>query len=110
MMDGPTDLPPNKKVKWGTEFVELIDSCYNIMFNGASDDAAKLQADIKKICEALEQATSSSDIPFGQTKIETKINWGKCLGLMLECPQESLKALKVLTGKLNPGCGLLNET
>lgn len=102
--------PPSKKIKPAQEFINLIDDCYLLRFRDIDKTEEKnqqLEEDTQKIREILEQVRSSSDVSFGPTRLAAKINWGKCLGLMLESGPESLKALKVLTDTLSPGGGLL---
>lgn len=103
--------PPIKKIKPAEEFINLIDDCYRIRFGDASgrttEKIQQLDDGTQKIREILEQVKTSSDVSLGPTRLASKINWGKCLGLMLESGPESLKALKVLTDTLSPGGGLL---
>lgn len=102
--------PPNKKIK--NDLLDLINECYDLMFKRNGDfspdvNKSALESGVKKIRETLERATSSSDVSFGATKPSAKINWGKCLALLLEDGVASLMAVKILTEKLNPGGGLL---
>lgn len=102
--------PPSKRIKCGQEFVELINECYNLKFKNQTktdEQEETLRVGLQKLRETLEQTTSSSDVSFGATKTSAKINWGKCLGLLLEDGPHSLCAIKVLTERLSPGGGLL---
>lgn len=102
--------PPSKKIKPGQEFIEMINECYELKFknlNKTQEEEESLKAGIQRIRETLENTTSSSDVSFGATKTSSKINWGKCLGLLLEDGHHSLSAIKVLTERLSPGGGLL---
>lgn len=102
--------PPVKKIRPAEDFVSLIDDCYRLRFRDMDKSEEKLEQlddGTQKIREILEQVKSSSDVSFGATRLAAKINWGKCLGLMLESGPESLQALKVLTDTLSPGGGLL---
>lgn len=100
--------PPLKKIK--NDLLDIIRECYRIKFaKSVVDDLDKeiLDSGVAKIRETVERATSSSDVSFGATKTSAKINWGKCLSLLLEDGVRSLLAVKILTEKLNPGGGLL---
>lgn len=102
--------PPNKKIKASEDFVDLVNECYTIVYRTplkTDDDKSRLNAGMQKIRNTLEQINSSSDVSFGSTRTSAKINWGKCLGLLVEDGPESFKAMKVLTERLNPGGGLL---
>lgn len=102
--------PPSKKIKQGQEFINLIDDCYQLRFRDedkTEEKILRLKEDTHKIRDILEQVKSSRDVSFGPTRLAAKINWGKCLGLMLESGPDSVKALKVLTDTLSPGGGLL---
>lgn len=102
--------PQIKRIKSGQEFVETINECYDLKFRNLKksvDEEELLRAGLQRIRETLEKTTSSSDVSFGATKTASKINWGKCLGLLLEDEHYSLNAIKVLTERLSPGGGLL---
>lgn len=102
--------PPSKKIRASENFVDLINECYNIVYRTpikSKDDYEKLSIGMQKIRDTLEQINSSSDVSLGSTRTSAKINWGKCLGLLVEDGPESFKAMKVLTERLNPGGGLL---
>lgn len=102
--------PPNKKIKAGQDFVDLINECYTLYFrnsNRSEEDQEKLRNGMQQIREILEQISSSSDVSLGSTRTAAKISWGKCLGLLVEDGANSFKAMKILTEKLNPGGGLL---
>lgn len=102
--------PPSKKIKSGQEFIEIINECYDLKFknlNKTIEQEESLKVGLQRIRETLENTTSSSDVSFGATKTASKINWGKCLGLLLEDGHHSLNAIKVLTERLSPGGGLL---
>jgi len=102
--------PPSKRIKSGEEFINLIDECYELQFSvkDKSEDQLKtLESGVSKIRDTLEHVVSSSDVSFGSTRSASKINWGKCVSLMLENGLDNVKALKVLTDRLSPGGGLL---
>lgn len=91
-------------------FSVLLDYCYDLKFNileKTQEQEEELKRGLQTIQEILEKTNSSRDISFGKTRVLAKINWGKCLSLLLEGGAESLQALSILTGKLNPGAGLL---
>lgn len=102
--------PPSKKIR--NDLQEVIIECYNLKFSKfgqplGDSQYATVKSGIKRIRETVELATSSSDVSFGSTKPSAKINWGKCLALLLDDGPESLLSVKILTEKLNPGGGLL---
>lgn len=102
--------PPSKRIKAGLEFTETISECYDLKFknpNTTDKEKERLKAGLLQLRQTLEQTTSSSDVPFGPTKTSSKINWGKCVELLLEDCPPSLGAIKVLTERLSPGGGLL---
>jgi hypothetical protein len=105
------ETPPSKKIKFGQEFIELIEDCYDTLFNNdqrTEEDQARLDENIAKICETLEQVQSSYDVAFGPNRVKAKITWAKCLYLLLESgEQKSLRSLNILTGQLRPGVGML---
>lgn len=104
------EQPPNKKLRSEQEFIRLIEDCYKMHFNSTNktqEEEEQLQAGLKKIQDILEQAQSSRDVSFGQSRSSTKITWGKCLSLMLETKPHNLLALKNLSGPLSPGGGLI---
>lgn len=101
--------PPIKKLKCGEDFVDLINECYDLQF----DKSDKTQTDIEdlnlkaqKIRETVANINSSSDLQFGETRISARINWGKCLAILLENGHHDLTATKILTERLSPGGGL----
>lgn len=104
--------PPNKSIKSGEDFMSLIDSCYEIKF-GTKDKTVEqeefLAQGVKTIRETLEASTSSRDISFGNTRTSTQINWGKCLGVLLEDGPDSLNAIKILTERFSVGGGLFQS-
>lgn len=109
-MEANVEPPPIKKIRSEQEFIRLIEDCYRIHFNLTSrseQEEEELQIGLKKIQETLEQAQSSRDVSFGQSRAGTKITWGKCLSLMLETGPQNLAALKNLCGRLSPGGGLI---
>lgn len=102
--------PPHKKIKTSQEILDLINECFDLMFNKTQkspEEEERLKNGCDKIRETLEQINSSNDFSFGTNLTCSKINWGKCLGLMLEGAPQSFGALKVLIGTLNAGPGLL---
>lgn len=102
--------PSNKKIKSGPDFSDIIIECYDLKFNvhiRTKEQDETMVNHIRTIRETLELTVSSSEISFGTTRVLAKINWGKCLSLLLEEGLQCIKALVVLTGKLNPGGGLL---
>lgn len=102
--------PQIKRIKCGQDFVGTINECYDLKFRiieKSNDQEELLKGGLQRIRETLEKTTSSSDVSFGPTKTASKINWGKCLGLLLEDQHYSLNAIKVLTERLSPGGGLL---
>lgn len=102
--------PPVKKIKSEPELVELITKYYELGSKSCLDGVEKpdsLKSGLREIRSHLEKATSSRDVSFGSTRTSAKLNWAKCLELMLEDEPESLTAVKILTEKLNPGGGLL---
>lgn len=94
--------PPSKRIK--NDFTNLINLNYETKFVKQDNINDK---DMTSIRQTIEAAKSSSDISFGATKSEAKINWGKCLSLLIEDGQHSFMALSILMSKLNPGGGLL---
>lgn len=103
--------PPSKRIK-SEEFVTLIDDCYELQFSieesrRTEDQKERLRDGIKQIRCTIEQVMSSNDISLGATRSANKINWGKCVSLLLENGPENIKALSVMTGRLTPGGGLL---
>lgn len=100
--------PANKRIKSSDrKFDEIINDCYELQFNvldRTEEQETLLKDGLLEIRSSLEERSSLS---FGNTRVLAKINWGKCLSLLLEGGTENLKALSVLTGKLNPGAGLL---
>lgn len=102
--------PPHKKIKTSQEILDLINECFDLMFNKiekSPEDEEKLQNGCDKIRETLEQIKASNEFSFGGNLTSSKINWGKCLGLMLEGAPKSFKSLETLTDILNAGPGLL---
>lgn len=102
--------PPHKKIKTSQEILDLINECFDLMFNKAKkspEDEEKLRNGCDRIRETLEQISASNEFSFGENLTSSKINWGKCLGLMLEGAPETYKSLEILTGILNAGPGLL---
>lgn len=107
MVEG-LEQPPSKKIRSEQEFIGLIDECYRLKFidDMKEDENEDLRSGIMKIRDILEHAKSSGDVPFGPTRFSSKITWGKCLYLMVETGQDSLRAVKVLN-RISPGGGLL---
>jgi len=102
--------PPSKRARSGENFVNLINDCYDLKFRKTGltlEEEDSLKLGTQRIRETLESTISSSDLSFGTTRTSAKINWGKCLGLLLEDGHNSLDALRVLTERLSPGGGLL---
>lgn len=102
------DEPPNKRIKnefENREFIDWINNCYDLKFRQMKEIPT---SDIEHIREVLLAAKSSIDVPWGRTKAECKINWGKCLGILIEDGARSLGVLKKLTDMLNPGGGLFD--
>lgn len=108
--NGDNIEPPSKRIKSGEEFINLIDECYELQFSvkeKSEDQIRRLDRGIQQIRDTLENVVSSSDVSFGSTRSASKINWGKCVSLMLETGLDNLNSLKVLTDRLSPGGGLL---
>lgn len=109
-MDDSVEAPPIKKIKFGQEFIELIEDCYETLFNNdqrSDEEQARLDDNIAKICETLEQVQSSDDVAFGPNRARARITWAKCLYLLLESGgSKRLRPLNVLTGPLKPGFGM----
>lgn len=113
MTKSPNDTlePPSiKRIKCNTNFPQIISECYDLKFNNmerTKEQDEALKCNFQTIRETLESTNSSSEISFGTTRVLAKVNWAKCLSLLLDDDSSSLKALSTLTGKLNPGGGLL---
>lgn len=104
------EAPSTKRIKSDTNFPQLINEMYDLKFNvmdrTKEQDEALLNG-LQNIRETLEATNSSSEISFGTTRVLAKVNWGRCLSLLLDDDTASLKGLNILGGKLNPGGGLL---
>lgn len=102
--------PPSKKIKSGQEFMQTISECYDLKFNSDKRSEQQLQdlnEGLTRIRDTLESIKSSSDVPLGNNRTLAKINWAKCMSLLLEDGPKSARAIKVLVGRLSPGGGLL---
>lgn len=89
--------------------MELINECYELQFDKSEKTDAEIEdlnSKAQRIRETVENITSSSDLQFGETRISARINWGKCLAVLLENGHQNLTATKILTERLSPGGGL----
>lgn len=101
--------PPVKKLKSGEDFVELINDCYTLQFDRTDKtdtEVETLNLKAQQIRETVENVISSSDLQFGETRISARINWGKCLAVLIANGHHNLAATKILTERLSPGGGL----
>lgn len=121
--------PPIKRAKsdlldTGSQdwFALLVNECYEHRFQADSDTVLDDESDVgtngptsekmyleklEKIRTTLENVRTSKDISFGGTKCEKRINWARCLNVLLVDGPRNSPAISVVCEKFYPGAGVI---